>query len=272
MAAVDDIYNQITRNSRKRSGRSFFPAANAQGQTIQFSGSSTPTRVGTGFGPNNGLLPPDQNPAYQAAIAKGRPARSGYTMIQTPSGGSIAVPVGQTRKYTDLLFKGNPTADTGFQRPSNQAAYALGDTGAVPTGNTPFEKSYRMGYEGGPVNAAPSAGIGYQVGQFASNIPSALGGFGRNIASWFGGGNLPSIPATASAAQPTPTPYQTPSPSPTPTATPFKIADGRSDLLKDAENTFYGGGNAPIPTPTPTPMPNLMAYNPPRRYSDLGYY
>ncbi len=32
-------------------------------------------------------------------------------------------------------------------------------------------------------------------------------------------------------------------------------SDDRADLLRDADNTFYGGGTAPMPTPTPTPMP-----------------
>lgn len=32
-----------------------------------------------------------------------------------------------------------------------------------------------------------------------------------------------------------------------------RIADDRKDLLKDVEDTFYGGGQAPAPTPTPTP-------------------
>ncbi len=31
--------------------------------------------------------------------------------------------------------------------------------------------------------------------------------------------------------------------------------DDRADLLRDAENTFYGGGTAPVPSPTPTPAP-----------------
>lgn len=35
------------------------------------------------------------------------------------------------------------------------------------------------------------------------------------------------------------------------------LADDRSDLMKDVEDAFYGGGNAPKPTPTPpvTPTP-----------------
>ncbi len=36
--------------------------------------------------------------------------------------------------------------------------------------------------------------------------------------------------------------------------------DDRGDLLKDAENTFYGGGTAPMPTPTPTPTARGYAH------------
>lgn len=32
-----------------------------------------------------------------------------------------------------------------------------------------------------------------------------------------------------------------------------KFASERGDLLRDTDNIFYGGGNAPAPTPTPTP-------------------
>ncbi len=37
-------------------------------------------------------------------------------------------------------------------------------------------------------------------------------------------------------------------------------SDDRADLLRDADNTFYGGGQAPMPTPTPTPKPNGYQY------------
>ena len=36
--------------------------------------------------------------------------------------------------------------------------------------------------------------------------------------------------------------------------------DDRADLLADAENTFYGGGQVPAPTPTPTPTPRMYQY------------
>lgn len=32
-----------------------------------------------------------------------------------------------------------------------------------------------------------------------------------------------------------------------------RLADDRTDLLRDIDNTIYGGGHAPAPTPTPTP-------------------
>ena len=43
-----------------------------------------------------------------------------------------------------------------------------------------------------------------------------------------------------------------------------RLFDDRSDLLRDTENTFYGGGNAPPPpTPTPTPRPKSYFQVPP---------
>lgn len=43
----------------------------------------------------------------------------------------------------------------------------------------------------------------------------------------------------------------------------FGFADGTDDvksLLRDADDAFYGGGQAPKPTPTPTPVPRLYRY------------
>ncbi len=34
----------------------------------------------------------------------------------------------------------------------------------------------------------------------------------------------------------------------------MSVGDDRGDLMRDADNTFYGGGQAPMPTPTPTPV------------------
>ena len=43
-----------------------------------------------------------------------------------------------------------------------------------------------------------------------------------------------------------------------------RLFDDRSDLLQAADNTFYGGGNAPPPpTPTPTPRPKSYFQVPP---------
>ncbi len=159
---------------RRTTTRSFFPAAN---NALATGARSTPYGGGSGnygFGPNSGLVSPENNPAYQAAIAGGRPARTGFTTIQTPSGGSISVSKGSERKYTDLLYNRNPIADTGFQRPNPQAAYALGNTGAVPTGNTPYEQSFRMGANiENPVQQPQGAGLGYRIGQLATNAALA---------------------------------------------------------------------------------------------------
>lgn len=38
-----------------------------------------------------------------------------------------------------------------------------------------------------------------------------------------------------------------------------KRRSAKDDLLKDVEDTFYGGGAAPAPTPTPTPKPTSLA-------------
>jgi hypothetical protein len=44
----------------------------------------------------------------------------------------------------------------------------------------------------------------------------------------------------------------------------MRLAGERDDLLRDIDNTIYGGGNVPAPTPTPTPRtgtPRLASAN-----------
>jgi len=173
-----------------RTGRSFFPAANTY-RGINLNAAPNPnaiTDTGQGETLNVGdsrfgfrALPPYQNPAYQAAIAGGRPARSGYTTIQTPSGGTMSVPISSSDRYSALLNK-LPSVPTGFERPNTQTAFALGDTGVVPTGNTPYERSFRMGYEGGAVTRPESAGFGYQAGQALAGLAGVAS---RGIANLF---------------------------------------------------------------------------------------
>ncbi len=83
MAKKDDEDAVIAAQRRAaRTGRSFFPAANSQ------------VLMNAGGSSNFHALPPDQNPAYQAAIATGRPNMNAYSWITTPSGGQMRVPTG----------------------------------------------------------------------------------------------------------------------------------------------------------------------------------
>ncbi len=253
MSNVDDIYNQITRNTQRR-GRSFFPAANAgyrgisgtyrginmgaqpnpnainsttQGETIR-----TPGGIGPSFySPNSSqALPPEQNPAYQAAVRVPRSdPRYQLTMINSPNGGSMGVKPSEVQGYLQKGYTLTQPVITPAQQNINQfnqgAAYAKGYGAPAPTVQQ---------FAGGPAlvqggvanpvaNISPQQRVQYGVGTGldylrtnpALNVAvSALGGFGRNIASWFGGGNSPSIPPATAAQQPvgvpTPTPPQIP--------------------------------------------------------------
>ncbi len=307
MAYTDDLLNAAQRR-RTRTGQSYFPAANTyrgininagpsandinatpQGQIIQRSGAGN-----AGYGIGNAALPPDQNPAYQAAISGGRPNRAGYTTITLPSGGTASVPTGSVQKYLNL-FPGRLAIAAAGGAPSvgAEGAASIYDPNRAQDithlqNQLNFPRLYGQGYGNIPAVSAPlnaqervqrgQSGVGEIASVSAHNLfgvpanQNIIAGLGRNIASWFGGGNIPSIPPTANAGAPSPTPYQTPSPSASPTPTPFKTTDARSDLLRDTEGTFYGGGQVPIPTPTPTPGPNRYVLGQPRRYSDdFGY-
>ena len=196
MAKKDDEDELIKAAERRRArtGRSFFPAANRgivlsreammgipseRGMEISADFPQGETLVPVGGSRGGRALPPEQNPAYQAAIAKGRPDRGQYTMIPT-STGFMSVPISQVSKYSAIINKTEP--QVAMPRLNLQAAYALGNTGAIPTGNTPFEKSYRMGYEGGAVQRPEAPGFGYNIGQSVANLAS---GSGRRIAGLF---------------------------------------------------------------------------------------
>ncbi len=249
MAYNDDILNAAQR--RTRTGRSFFPAANYRGININAGPSanainSSPTGqtiMSSRYGTSSAVLPPDQNPAYQAAIAKPRPNMNNYAWITTPSGGSMRVPTGSVGALLapGTSLTGSQVTQIGNQLPIDRAAaYAKGYGAPTPTIQPSVSGPVlAQGGVANPVeNLTPQAriagGVGSTLDYLRSNpaltvATNALGGFGRNIASWFGGGNTPSMPP-ATAAQPTsnnpsPTPYQTPFPSPTPTETPRRYSD-----------------------------------------------
>ncbi len=189
-------------------------------------------RIGGQYGGAGATLAPEDNPAYQAAIAKGRPAASSYTWITTPSGGQMKVPTASigalTRKGSDLQGSTFSNVPAGFGRPNAQTSYAMGDTGAVPTGNTAFEKSYRMGFAPSGVTMPPPT-LGYQIGSAISNfspvgfgqgLVNAASRIGQGIANVFTGGNTQAAPVPNAAPTPPPIPQQSPAPVVTPTPTP----------------------------------------------------
>jgi hypothetical protein len=169
--------------------------------------------------------------------------KPGYQTVQLPGGGTTVVSDAVAKR---LMQQPGYSVAGGMARSSPAEAYQLGFTGQpgfsnVPTAQqTPYQRSYLAGYQGGREGAGVTVpqdpGLGYHIGEQLGRI----GTLGYNaIASLFRG------------AQP-------------------RFASERGDLLRDTEGTFYGGGNAPIPTPTPTPAPssNFLAYNQPRRYFD----
>ncbi len=279
--AYDDLLSAAQR--RTRTGRSFFPAANYSPLTTANQG----VRIGYQAGGAGATVAPEDNPAYQAAISRPRAGSGSYTWITTPSGGSMRVPtasVGNLLKPGTSL-SGSQVTQIGNQLPIDRAAaYAKGYGAPAPAivgVGTPGQAYQKSGGVYNPIeNLTPqeriAGGVGSTLDYLRSNpaltaATNALSGFGQNIARWFGGGAPSAFGGTSAAGAP-PSPTPIPSSTPIPTATPFKTADGRSDLLRDTEGTFYGGGQVPIPTPTPTPGTNRYAQYQPRRYSDLGYY
>ncbi len=181
MAYEDDLLNAAQK--RTRTGRSFFPAANySQGQTI------IPSRYGT----SSAVLPPDQNPAYQAAIARPRLQRGDLTTIRTPSGGFVTVPSG-TAGAAAQAVPGSQITQIGNQVPIDRSgAYARGYGAPTPTiqGGYQFAGGVANPIENLTPQARIAGGAGSALDYFRSNpaltaATNALSGFGNSIARFF---------------------------------------------------------------------------------------
>ncbi len=248
MAYEDDLLNAAQK--RRRTGRSFFPAANGlysdgtHGQIIQMSGEGSAysgAQTG-GYGPGRGALPPDQNPAYQAAIARPRLQRGDLTTIRTPSGGFVTVPSGSAGAAAQAV-PGSQITQIGNQVPIDRSgAYARGYGAPNPT----IQGGYQIaGGVANPIeNITPQAriagGAGSALDYFRSNpaltaATNALSGFGNSIARFF---TPPQSNQVREVNQPTN----------------FGVGGNFSQL---PANPFAGNANFELQ---------------PRRYSDLGYY
>lgn len=181
---------------------SYFPGANAQVNALsnQMRGLARNLGVGDAFGPGQGLLPPNQNPAYQAALQRPRPATTNYT---NPSGGTIGVAAGSRLPSGYAQLQGQPTGN--ISTPESRSAV----NAAPPYTNYP--QDYAKGY-GAP--SYPSQQQPLTPGQFITNAitapyryaASGFGTLGQNVYNYFsgsGGGNnnQPYMPATNAMTQ-----------------------------------------------------------------------
>ncbi len=232
-----------------RIGRSFFPAANfPQGQIIQNTGAGQggigainatvgmDTRgtgtSGTAFGGFR-ALPPDQNPTYQAAIAKGRPDTSGYVWLQSPQGGQMRVPASSVAKL-HAAMPGSYVEPTGPLTPQQYASNYQKGYGETPYFN-PATQALASGGVQRPVEQMSPAQRTYYGAPTPPNLYQRLqAGF-----------NSPQAQSYAA-----------------------NVSTGQMPSHRTAVRQPYGLPANPFSMPT-----NLYSdYRPPRRYSDLGYY
>jgi hypothetical protein len=233
---------------RKQRARSFFPAADAinstpQGQVIMPQGGSQ----------NFHALPPDQNPAYQAAIVKGRPDTSSYVWLKSPDGvGQMRVPVGSVTALNQAI-PGSYVEPTG---PLTQQQYA---------------SNYARGYGAPNPSFNPETGTlsskGVETPVEALTIPqrSQIPGSNPFLEQWaanFSARN-PRLGALGNLAVKT-----------------FSGVRGAFNAPAASQyvNNVSTGQLPPVPTfrQQASQSQNFFNYNPspvpPRRYSDLGYY
>ncbi len=239
MAYEDDLLN-VAQN-RRRTGRSFFPAANyPQGQTI------IPSRYGT----SSAVLPPDQNPAYQAAIAKGRPNMNNYSWITTASGGQMRVPTASI----DTLVRPNTALSGSFVNPP---------TG--PLNSNQYNSSYAKGY-GAPApsfnqgtGTLASGGVATPVEQLTPAQRSVLPGSNPIVNQWAANfaANNPRLAAFGTLAANAWTGLRGTLNTPSADQYVNNLSTGQPSQQSVQSQNYYGYNPSPAPV---------------RRYSDLGYY
>jgi hypothetical protein len=211
---TDRYYRGININAR--------PSRNAindtgQGEIITGSGG------GGGYGIGRGQLPPDQNPAYQAALSRGRVNRNDMTTVYLPSGGTMRVP-NKSLGGTLAAIKGSTIQPK--QAYSEDYAKGFGAPAPYVTGvGAPGQKYLKSGGVYNPIeNLTSQQRVQYGVGgamdnfrnnptalaigsrlatnnQYASNLGSGfpslsqfgkvLGGAASRIAGLFGGNYNP---------------------------------------------------------------------------------
>ncbi len=222
---------------------------------------------GGGFAPNGyPILPNTPEPRYtplgHGSLEGSTQAQGG---IQTPSGGFIGTKI--TPGVADLV---DPTGGAATVARQTEAGYAPGSQGGIPFrgtgGYTPPTTSFTTGGSSAQPGAAPAP---------TSNVPApinvGLGVPGQEPVNLFSVGLNPNVPsnqrqdAAAATASGQPQVFSAGSNQ----AEDFRnsgakaygpsASNDRTDLLRDAENTFYGGGQAPAPTPKPTPAPPHLA-------------
>ncbi len=164
MAYNDDLLNAA--QNRRRTGRSFFPAANyPQGQTL----------IGSRYGTSSAVLPPDQNPAYQAAIAKGRPNMNNYSWITTPEGGQMRAPTGSINALVrpNTALSGSFVNDPTGPLSSDQYNYAWNKGYGTPA------PSFNQG-----TGTLASGGVAVPVEQLTPAQRSVLPGSNPFVDQW----------------------------------------------------------------------------------------
>lgn len=171
MADDDDAVSAAQRR-RQRTGQSYFPAADIRSSDARFVG----------------ILPPEQNPAYQAAI---RRPRQQFTTIQLPSGGTTSVVAPQAERTAGAV-SGAYIQPTGpLTQPQYQSEFARGYGGAGPSFN-PATQTLSAGGVEAPVESLTSAQrIGFTGASplqemFASRYPN-LARFGTLAHNAFAG-------------------------------------------------------------------------------------
>lgn len=252
-------------------------------------------RIGGQYGGAGATLAPEDNPAYQAAIAKGRTSRSAYTTIQLPSGGTASVPTASKQRYLDLIQPRGIAQDRAEVAASLAASdprvYAAGYGPVTPPPVTAQQRVQR-GQAGAGELASVAAhnilgvpqnqGLGSAYLGFGmrnlSGVVNAASRIGQGIANVFTGGNTQAAPNPNAAPQLSPTPYQTPNPAsspvPSPTLPPTQAPQQQQYVSQNPLNIQpYNIPQNPFNT---TNDQKLLGYQygtadvMPRRYSD--YY
>ncbi len=200
---------------------------------------------GGGFAPNGyPILPNTLEPRYvplgHGSLEGSTPVAGG---IRTPSGGFIGTKL--TPGVQNLINPGAAAAATS-NPPPNESMVAAPVEGGYTLPTPAFTTGGSATQPGAAL--APESNVPSLPSQVITPHPGVTIDVDKLLKTYIGDPTMQDLQNRQNSAPPVVNP---------------QASNDRQDLLRDTENIFYGGGQAPVPTPKPVATPKPQKYQQP---------